>query len=290
MRVRRAILYTPGSEWAKIQKSAGLKVDSICLDLEDGTSVNKKAEARQIVVRALTELDFGTSERLVRINRVGSGYEEEDLNAILPCRPDGIVLPKAQSGVQIAWLDERVSAYERGNGWEDGSIRLIAVVESALGLLNLREIASHPRLDAIIFGAEDYTASIGAKRSGGMQEILWARGSVVVHAAAFEKQAIDMVSINFRDPVLLKIESASGAMLGFSGKQIIHPSQVEIVQTAFTPSDEEIAEAIALITAFEKNNANGFGAFEFDEKMVDMPLVKQAEVILAKAKAAGKIQ
>jgi len=145
-------------------------------------------------------------------------------------------------------------------------------------------------LDAVIFGAEDYTASIGAKRSGGMQEILWARSSVIAHCAAFDKQAIDMVSINFRDPIQLKIECAAGAMLGFDGKQIIHPSQVEIAQTAFTPSDEEIEDALALITAFEDHTSLGQGAFEFHGKMVDMPLVKQAEGILAKAKAAGKIQ
>lgn len=290
MRVRRAILYTPASEWAKIQKSAGLNVDSICLDLEDGTSIHKKVEARGILARALAELDFGSSERLARINPVGSGYEEDDLKAVLPVHPDGIVLPKAESGEQVAWLDERVSTVEREAGWSEGGIRLIAVVETAMGMLNLREIVSHPRVDAVILGAEDYTASIGAKRSGGMQELLWARGSVVAHCAAYEKQAIDMVSINFRDPVQLKIESAAGAMLGFSGKQIIHPAQIEITQNAFTPSDQEIDDALALITAFDEHNANGQGAFEFHDKMVDMPLVKQARSVLAKAKAAGKIQ
>lgn len=288
MRVRRAILYTPGNEWAKIQKSAGINVDSICLDLEDGTSLNKKVEARATIIRALEQLDFGESEKLVRVNPVGSEFHEAELDAILPYKPDGIVLPKAEDARQIVAVDERIAREEEERGWRSGEVRMIVVVESAMGILNLREIAAHPRVDAIIFGAEDFTASIGAKRGGAMQEILYARSAVVTHAAAYGKQAIDMVSINFRDQVNLKIEAATGAMLGFSGKQIIHPAQVDIVQSAFTPSDEEIDDALELIRQFEEHNANGQGAFEFNGKMVDMPLIKQAEKVLAKAKAAGK--
>lgn len=290
MRARRAILYTPASEWAKIQKSASLMVDSICLDLEDGTSLNKKETAREFALRALNELDFGTSEKLVRINPVGSGLELEDLDRVLPGLPDGIVLPKAETLDQVLWLCQRIEEEEIIRGWQSGRVRIILVVESALGILNLRELVQHPRVDALIFGAEDFTASISAKRSNGMQEVLFARSSVVVHAAAYGKQAIDMVSINFRDYVNLKIESAAGAMLGFAGKQVIHPAQIEIVQSAFSPNQAEIDDALELIRQFEAHTAEGQGAFEFQGKMVDMPLIKQAENILAKAKSAGKIE
>lgn len=289
MRVRRAILYTPASEWAKIVKSSGLQVDCICLDLEDGTSINKKEEARLNAARALNELDFGSSEKLIRINPVGSGFELTDLEMILPSHPDGIVLPKAETDEQVNWVDQQIAQVEIDQNWQLGGIRLIAVVETALGILNLRQITQNPRVDAVIFGAEDFTASIGAKRSVGLQEILFARSNVVIHAAAYGKQAIDMVSIDFRDSIKLKIESATGSMLGFDGKQIIHPAQIEIVQSAFTPNQEEIDNALELIRQFDEHNSKGLGAFEFEGKMVDLPLIRQAENIIIKARSAGKI-
>lgn len=288
MRVRRAMLYTPGDEWNKINKAISLNVDSICMDLEDGTAASRKVAARATIIKALDELKFGRSEKLVRINPVGSGLEEEELNEILPHRPDGIVIPKIENIGQIESISSRIGTFEQENGLPNGQIRLLVVVESAIGLLNLREIAAHPRLDCVIFGAEDFTANIGAKRTNTGWEVLFARSTVVTCAAAFEKQAMDMVSINFRDPVTLKIESAAGASLGFTGKQIIHPSQAQPVQEAFTPSDKELEEAAALIKAFRENEANGAGAFEYEGKMIDLPILKQAEKMIERGLAAGK--
>ena len=289
MRVRRALLYVPGDEWNKINKAITLNVDSICMDLEDGTAANRKEAARETVCKALDELDFGQSERLVRINAVGSGLELAELAAVLPHHPDGIVIPKMETIAQLEVVDRVISTFEAENGLPAGSIRVLVVVESALGILNLREIAAHQRLDGIIFGAEDFTANIGAKRSTNAWELLYARSSVVTAAVAYEKQAIDMVSINFREPVTLRIEASAGASLGFTGKQIIHPNQVNIVQEAFTPSQEEIADASALIDAFNAHQAAGAGAFEYNGKMIDMPLLKQAQKVLDKAHAAGKV-
>lgn len=289
MRVRRAMLYVPGDEWNKINKAITLNVDSICMDLEDGTALNRKESARETICKALTELDFGKSERLVRINAVGSGMEISELNAVLPHHPNGIVIPKIETVDQLNIIDGVISDFEIANGSEPGEIRILAVVESAKGILNLREIAAHPRLDAIIFGAEDFTANIGAKRTANAWEVLYARSCVVITAVAYDKQAIDMVSINFREPITLKIEAIAGASLGFTGKQIIHPSQVNIVQDAFTPSTEEIAEATALVNAFHEHQSAGAGAFEFDGRMIDMPILKQAQKVLDRAAAAGKL-
>ena len=288
MRARRALLYMPGDDWKKINKALTFGVDSICMDMEDGVAFNHKAQARAPIARALQELDFGSSEKLVRINSVGSGFEADDLEAVIHFRPDGIVLPKCERRDQVQWVSERIEAAELAHGWGLNSVRMLVGVETATGILNLNEIAADPRLDAVIFGAEDFAASVGATRTRGALEVLYARSAVIIACAAHDLQAIDMVAVDFRDTVNLKVEAAQGAAMGFSGKQIIHPAQVEPVQSAFTPDDEAIAYARRLVEAFEAHQAEGAGAFALEGKMIDMPLVKNAWRVLERAKAAGK--
>ncbi len=289
MHSRRALLYVPGDDRNKIEKALTFGVDSICLDMEDGVALNRKEAARINIPKALRELNFGAAEKLARINAVGSGLEEADLTAALPARPDGIVIPKVEALDQVRWAAEIIEAAELSNGWPVNSIRILIGVETARGILNLKEIASHPRLDGIIFGAEDYAASIGAVRSRNGWEVLYARSAIVTACAAYELQAIDMVSIDFKDVVNLKIEAAQGAAMGFSGKQVIHPAQVGPVQEAFTPSDEAIAHAQRVVETFQASQREGKGAYALDGKMIDRPLLKQAEKVLARARAAGKV-
>lgn len=288
MHSRRALLYMPGDNWKMITKSVTLGVDSICMDMEDGTAVNKKAEARATIAKALQELDFGASEKLARINSVGSGWEKDDIEAVLPYHPDGIVIPKVESFEQVEWASRIIEAAELKYGWPINSVRILIGVETAKGILNLKEIAAHPRLDAIIFGGEDFAASIGAVRTKDAVELLYARQAVIVACAANDLQALDIVTIDYKDLEALKVESQFGAGLGFSGKQIIHPNQVSAVQEAFTPSDESIAYARRIVETFEASQKEGKGAYALDDKMIDMPLLKNAQKVLARAKAAGK--
>jgi citrate lyase beta subunit len=278
----------PGDDWNKINKAITLGVDCICMDMEDGTALNRKAEARETIAKALQELNFGASEKLARINSVGSGFEQDDIETVLPWHPDGIVIPKIEALDQIQWASEIIETAELANGWPVNSIRMLVGVETGKGIINLKEIASHPRLDGLIFGAEDFAASLGATRSRAAWEVMYARSAVVTHAAAFDLQAIDMVFIDFRDSVNLKIEAAQGAAMGYSGKQIIHPSQVGPVQEAFTPDDDDIAYAKRVVETFEAHQGEGKGAYELDGKMIDMPILKHAQKVLARARAAGK--
>jgi len=289
MHSRRALLYMPGDDWKKITKSLTLGVDCICMDMEDGVAVNRKAEARATIAKALQELDFGKSEKLARINSVGSGWEKDDIAAVLPHHPDGIVIPKIESLDQIKWGSEIIEAAELRYGWPINSVRMLVGVETAKGILNLREIASHPRLDGIIFGGEDFAASVGATRSRDATELLYARQAVVVACAAFGLQAIDIVTIDFKNLEVVRAEAEFGARLGFSGKQIIHPAQVEPVQSAFTPNDEAIAYAKRIVESFEASQKEGRGAFALDGKMIDMPLLKNARKVLERARAAGRL-
>lgn len=288
MHSRRALLYMPGDNWKMITKSITLGVDSICMDMEDGTAINKKAEARATIAKALQELDFGASEKLARINSVGSGWEKDDIEAVLPYKPDGIVIPKVESYEHVEWASKIIEDAELKNGWQINSIRILIGVETAKGILNLKEIAAHPRLDAIIFGGEDFAASIGAVRTKDAVELLYARQAVIVACAAFDLQPLDIVTIDYKDLDALKIESEFGARLGFSGKQVIHPNQVPVVQEAFTPSDEAVAYARRIVETFEASQKEGKGAYSLDGKMIDMPLLKNAQKVLARAKAAGK--
>jgi citrate lyase subunit beta-like protein len=289
MRAGRALLYMPGDDRHKIEKALTLDVDCICMDMEDGVALNRKTEARRIITALLRELTFGRSEKLARINAVGSGLEKEDIDFILPSRPDGIVVPKVESLEQIQWISGKIEAAELAHGWPVNSIRILVGVETARAILNLKEIVSHPRLDGLIFGGEDYAASVGAVRTPEATELLYARSVVMTAAAAFGLQAIDMVTIDFRDLETLRRAAAFGAQLGYSGKQVIHPAQVGPVQEAFTPNDESIKNARRLVEAFETHQKEGKGAFALDGKMIDLPLVKAAQNVLERARAAGKI-
>ncbi|HVN53765.1 MAG TPA: CoA ester lyase [Anaerolineaceae bacterium] len=291
MRARRAFLYMPGDDLHKIQKATTLGVDCICMDLEDGVAFNRKEAARATILKALQTLPFGRAERLVRINPPGSGMEEIDLNAILPGRPDGIVLPKIGSASSVQWASARLAEAEREFGWPYGEIILLALIETARGVVNLKEIAgADPRLQALIFGPEDLAGDIGAVRTRDGWEIFYARSAVVIHAAAFGLQAIDMVFMDLKDLEGLARESQEGARMAYSGKQVIHPRQVGPVQEAFTPSDEAIAHALRIVQNATQRQEEGQGAFALDGKMVDAPVVKAAERVLERARAAGKIE
>ncbi|HZM21792.1 MAG TPA: CoA ester lyase, partial [Anaerolineales bacterium] len=232
---------------------------------------------------------FGDSECCIRINSIGSGLEKRDLAAALAAEPNSIVIPKIETAEQVSWVSERIEIYELTSRLNVGSIRLLIGVETAKGILNLKEIAeADKRLEAIIFGAEDYAASIGATRTKEGTEVLYARSAVITACAANDLQAIDMVYIDFRDLEGLRVEAERGAGLGFSGKQIIHPNQVVPVQEAFTPSDEAIEYAKRVVKSFKASEKEGKGAYALDGKMIDMPLLKNAQKVLERAKAAGK--
>lgn len=286
MNARRALLYIPGDDERKIAKATTLDVDCICLDMEDGVALNRKQAARETIAKALSAQNFGRAERLARINRIGSGLEQADLAAVLPARPDGIVIPKVEDAGQVQWASAQITAA----GYRIEEMGLICMVETALGIVHLASIASaDPRLQALIFGAEDLAGDIGARRTPAAWEVFYARSAIVTHAAAFGLQAIDMVYVDFQDEEGLRREARQGAEMGFAGKQVIHPRQIVPVQEAFTPSDVEISQALRLVEAFAAHQASGQGAFALDGKMVDAPVVKAAERLLGRARAAGKV-
>jgi citrate lyase beta subunit len=218
---------------------------------------------------------------MVRLNPIGSGLELDDLIAVLPHHPDSLMLPKVEQAKQIHWIDRQLAGT---------NIRLLPIIETARGIVNLKKIATaSDRIDALIFGAEDLAGDIGATRTPTGWEVLYARSAVVTFAAAFGLQAIDTLCIDFNDEAALITDAQFGVQLGFSGKLAIHPKQVNVIQTIFTPSDEQIAAAQRLIAAHDEQQAHGAGAFALDGKMIDRPTIRAAQQVLAKARAARKI-
>ena len=290
MRVRRALLFMPGDDRRKIEKGATFDVDAVIMDLEDGVALSRKAEARATSDAALREVDFGTTERLVRINPVGSVFHSDDLT-IINAQPDGIVLPKVDSAAAIRAVDDALTAVETAQGWTPGGIALLAIIETALGVVNLREIAaSSPRLQALIFGAEDLAGDMGAVRTASGWEGFYARSAVVLHAKAYGLQAIDTPFVHLYDEHALIAETDQALYMGYTGKLAIHPQQVEPIQRTFTPTAEQIAQAQALIAAYADHQANGSGVFVFEGKMIDMPMIRAADAVIARAAAAGLIK
>jgi citrate lyase beta subunit len=278
----------PGDDRHKIETGAAMNVDSIIMDLEDGVALNRKEAARATISAALREVDFGRTERLVRINPVTTGLHAEDLNATIEAHPDGYVLPKVESREHIAEVSVFLRDAEARHSWPENSIALLAIVETARGAINLRDIAeSDPRLSALIFGAEDLAGDLGAKRTPDGWEVFYARSAVVIHAKACGLQAIDTVHVDLRDLDSLVAQTEQALYMGYTGKLAIHPRQVDPIQRIFTPSEEEIQQAKRLIDAHHLHQQQGTGAFQLDGKMVDMPIIRAAEAVLARARAAG---
>ncbi|XP_078402163.1 citramalyl-CoA lyase, mitochondrial isoform X1 [Cetorhinus maximus] len=292
---RRAVLYVPGNDERKLHKITSLRVDCAVLDCEDGVALNKKEEARLTIAKVLTQPHVGRTDLCVRINSVSSGLAELDMEVILESEalPPTLMLPKVETVEEIKWFADRFAKYTKGRTLKE-PMNLITFVETAVGLLNFKagceeaqRLGAHAgfRLDGVVFGSDDFCASIGATRTKDARELVYARQKVVVTAKAFCLQAIDLVYIDYKDEEGLYMQSREGALMGFTGKQVIHPSQVPIVQEAFSPSPKKMKWAQELIDAFEEHQKLGKGAFTFHGSMIDMPSLKQAQNIITLASA-----
>ena len=288
-RMRRSLLYL-GANLHRFSKAKVIGSDAVILDLEDGITPSALPNARAAIATGLSTVDFGRSERLVRINPVSSGLAEADLTEVLSSStlPDGLVLPKVESADELRWLAASILRLRPETSARP--LPLIGMIESPLAVVSLPSIcAATPSLQALIFGADDYAAASGLRRTPGGEEVSWARRSLVVHCAAFRLQAIDQVCIELHDDALLESSSLEGYALGFAGKQVIHPKQVGPVHRCFAPDPAMLGAARRLVAAFDDHAARGAGAFAYEGRMIDAPTVKISRAMLAKAEAMGPV-
>ncbi|MWV64954.1 CoA ester lyase [Halorubrum sp. JWXQ-INN 858] len=279
---RRSLLFTPGDRPELLWKAAGSDADVLCFDLEDAVAPDRKAEARAAVADVLADPDFDPdAEVSVRLT---AGETAADLDALVtdgPVRLDAVMLPKVETGKRV----ETVAAMcaER-----DFDVAVLALIETAEGVLSAREVAGAEPADAVLFGAEDLAADIGATRTAGGTEVLYAREHVVIAASAAGVDAIDTVYTDFSDEGGLREEAAFAVELGYDGKMAIHPAQVPVINDAYTPAPERIEWAESVLDARDAAAADGRGVFQVDGEMIDAPLIAQAERVLERARAAGQ--
>ena len=277
-------------------KAVTLAADGLILDLEDAVTVEKKAEARGIVLRWLQTLDFGDKERWIRINPLATGFGEADLEGTIEGRPDGYVVPKPRSAADIRAVAQILDRLEQKHRLLFGSTKLVLIAtETPDGLLNIAEVArASPRIAAVSWGIEDLSAAMGLPRTrdaeGRYLDIpRYARVMTVVAASAAGMEAVDTVFTDIPNLEGLRQECQEAVWMGFTGKISIHPSQIPVINEVFTPSREEAREAQELIAAFEEHRSKGSGAFAFKGQMMDMPHLTRARKILERARLAGAL-
>ncbi|MHA1631149.1 MAG: HpcH/HpaI aldolase/citrate lyase family protein [Candidatus Heimdallarchaeota archaeon] len=287
-RLRRTRLYIPGNHPAMIQNAEIYGADSLIFDLEDSIPLTEKDTARILVRNAIQALNFGRSEVTVRINGINTPFLEKDLEAIVPTKPDGLLLPKAETEEDILFLHERITELEKKHGLPVGKIRIMPIIETALGVVNVEKIVAAPRIAAVGIGGEDLTADIGAIRTPDGRELEYISSKIIVACAAYHIQAIDTVFADINDQEGLFQATKRAISRGFQGKSVIHPSQIEVVHRAFMPSEEEIEKAKRIVKAYRESLKKGLGAVSVDGRMIDLPVVMRAERILKRAKAWKK--
>lgn len=277
-----------------LQKSLGLTSDNVTYDLEDSVTPHRKPEARQ-QLRAFLDKQparpSGISELAVRINAVETSHALHDLTSLAPLPAvDAVVVPKVDSAADLHFVTDvlRQVAPERHSENSHNPIKIIALIESARAVMDLREITrASPYLSGLIFAAEDFAKDLSLTRSPSLQEFLYARSAIVTAAkAASLPSTIDLVCTSFRGDAglqRLREESLGGKAMGFNGKQCIHPTQVGIVQSLFAPAEAEVEWAVRVAIADDKASASGRGAWTLDGMMIDAPVVGKARSIIEKA-------
>lgn len=281
MRLIRSALYVPGNSAKMVQKARGVPADAVLLDLEDSVSATGKDAARSLVASSFDEPWPSEVAVFVRLNPVSSGWFEQDLESILPRLPSGLVIPKVESADQVRLVDRQIGRVAGMTGVDASGVALIVMLESALGVLRALEIATaSPRLCGLLLGTEDLTLDAGLQRTSEGLELLYARSQMVFAAAAGGIQALDGIWADIADLEGLRRDAARGRSLGFSGKSLIHPSHVPVVNEVFSPSQEEIERARRLVAAFESSESQGVSAFAFEGQMVDRPHLERARRLL----------
>uniref|UniRef100_A0A183FKN5 Citramalyl-CoA lyase, mitochondrial n=1 Tax=Heligmosomoides polygyrus TaxID=6339 RepID=A0A183FKN5_HELPZ len=288
---RRAMLYVPASNQKMLDKVANIRADCVVLELEDGVALSAKALARRQATQTLDKLigqHLNCFELGLRVNSVASGLLEDDVKEVCKAEhlPQAFMVPKVDSPEDVATIYDVFRSNYTAKRVTDTNTRLVIWIESAKALLDMPRILSSVlnlhknsgffKLDGVVFGSDDYCADIGAARTKEGTEVMYARQRFVACCKAFQLQAIDSVYIDIKDLDGLQKQSEEGRAWGFTGKQTIHPTQVEVVQKAFMPTAEKVEWATELVHAFSQHQAEGKGAFQFRGQMIDRPLLLQA--------------
>jgi citrate lyase subunit beta/citryl-CoA lyase len=290
IRTKRSLLYIPADSERMIEKTYDLQCDAVIFDLEDAVELSRKEIARENVIRFLSDerTKKGISkEVIVRINSLDTFIGITDLYQLLNYGVDTYLIPKA-SPESVVLADAIIGAYEKSMSLKPNDIGIIALIETALGILEIGMIAcAAKRITGLQLGAEDLTKDLCIHRSANGEELQYARNAIVFAARANQIDAIDTPFTNYRDVVAMDRETRLIKAMGMTAKTAIHPNQTEIINRIFSPSKEEIEEALAVVTTYQKALSEGKGAVGLNGKMIDAPIAARAQKILELAKEYG---
>ncbi len=290
MKLRRSLLYVPGNMPGMLQNIPVFEADGVMIDLEDAVPLQEKDAARALTRNFLRSYRQRNKEMFVRINPLDTPYGYEDLREVLPALPDGIRLPKAENPELVEKLDTLLTEQEERLQLKIGHFKIIPSIESAQGVLNCVETArASSRIVALAFGAEDYTASMEIDRTKSGEELFSARTQVVWAAKAAGVQAIDTIFSDVNDMEALRAETTLIKRLGFTGKSLVNPRQIEVIHEVFRPTPEEIQNALDVMDAIKRAREMGTGVISLRGRMVDAPVVTRAARTLRTAVAFGMI-
>ena len=276
----RSLLFAPGNHARRVEKALGLAADGVILDLEDAVAVSEKVAARPAVAEAFARPRTG--KLYVRVNGLTTMWSYGDILAVVREGLDGIILPKVEHGHELRTADWLIGALEAERGLPAGGIDLIPIIETGLGISNLKEICrSGTRARRLAFGAGDFTLDMGMAWSRSEAELLPYRSACVLESRAAGLQApLDTVWADLRDADGFAASARHAAALGFQGKMCIHPDQIGPANAAFSPDDAAIAKAQRVIEAFEKAEAEGLASIQLDGQFIDYPIVRRARLVL----------
>ncbi len=285
--VMRSMMTVPVVVQRFVDKAPAARADAVCLDLEDSIPPDEKAAARPLARKAIETMPRSGFALYVRINGYATGLTEDDLDEVIRPGLDGIVLSMTDSAQTVADLDAHLTRLEHEHGIEAGSVAIVPLIETAKGIMEAYDICrASPRVTAAIFGAEDFATDMAIKRTDTGDEILWARSIVAIACRAAGIAAIDTPDPNYSDDAHLRREMSKAKSLGYTGKLCIHPTQVQIANEIFSPANDEVAEARALVEAFEREGlAKGIAAIAVDGKMIDTPIYWRARRLVEWAEA-----
>jgi citrate lyase subunit beta/citryl-CoA lyase len=275
-----------------IDKALGLNSDAVMLDIEDGVAPAEKETARKLIARALSPKPEGSGPaRFVRINAIGHARMKDDLDAVVRPGLDGLVLPKVDTPEEIAQVDGILREREPALKIAPGSVKFLVAIESPKGLLNAPAIAAcSARVMGLMFGAEDFGREIGlpTAREGEARDMLHARSAMVIAAASAHVQAVDGVWVDLKDAQGLLTFARQSRRLGFTGMSLIHPSQIDPINSVFSPAPEEVEYAERVVQAFEEANARGDGSIALGGQLIDRPIVERARRTLELARMLNR--
>lgn len=275
------MLYIPGNNPAMLQQGGVYGADSLLLDLEDAVAINQKDAARILLRNLLQTIDFYDSEVCVRINHLSTPFGLADLEAIVPLQPHAIRYPKTESAEEMLELISIIERIENENNLPHDHMEIHAMIETALGVQNVFSIAGcSTRIGALTIGGQDLTADMNIVYTADGAGIDFARKRIVMAAKAWKIDVIDTVFPDINDEEGLRKETEYAKKIGFTGKAVINPRQIDIIHEVYTPTDEEIRKAYKIVKEFLLNKEAGIGVFAIDGKMIDAPVVARAQYIL----------